>query len=41
MNATKKPQATLPPNTAPPKAKFFGKRRQEAGKPIEIVVSCA
>jgi len=33
--------ATLPPNTVPPRAKLFGKRRQEAGKPIEIVASCA
>jgi hypothetical protein len=30
-----------PPDTVPPTAKLFGKRRQEAGKPIEIEVSCA
>jgi hypothetical protein len=33
--------AALPPDTFPPNAKLFGKRRQVAGKPIEIVASCA
>lgn len=33
--------AALPPDTLPPNVKLFGKRRQKAGKPIEIVASCA
>jgi hypothetical protein len=32
--------SALPPDTVPPKAKLFGKRKQGAGRPIEIKVGC-
>jgi hypothetical protein len=34
------PPALAASDTVPPKAKLFGKRRQEAGRPIEIKVGC-